>query len=65
MLVIVFIVYMSSSYVARMEIGALIPYILGILFILGMIIGDISYFIQTDAQEFKDLNISNPFVVGD
>ena len=58
---LVIVLYLSSSSVAAMEIGAIIPIMFGIFFIGGMIIGDISYIFQTGGIDFK--GIPNPFVV--
>lgn len=59
--VFVFIGIMESSYVRSMEIGAIIPYLFGISFLIGMLIGDISWAIQTNAWE--TMNFKNPFSV--
>ncbi len=60
-LFLLYIIYMNSEEVKRMEIGAMIPFVFGVVFFIGVLIGDISYAIQTDS--FSDLNISNLFVV--
>jgi len=44
-----------------MEIGALIPLALGLIFFVGVIVGDISYVFQTDS--ISRMNFDNPFVV--
>ena len=42
-------------------LGAIVPMVLMIIVFVGLVIGNISYLVQTDY--FKDINISNPFVV--
>ena len=64
-LLLAYIIYMNSSSVSAMEIGAIYPMIIGGVFFIGVLIGDFSYFVQTGGQDFVELNISNPFVVGD
>jgi len=56
-----YIMYMNSKKVKRMEIGALIPLAMGIIFFVGIIAGDISYMFQTDS--ITRMNFDNPFVV--
>lgn len=62
-LFVAIIMYFNSRQFASLEIGALVPYALLSVFIIGMVIGDISYMFQTDV--ISDLNLSNPFVVGE
>jgi len=59
--VFLFYMIMESPYVRSMEIGAILPYIMGIWFLIGVFVGDILWFIQTGAWE--NFNFSNPFVV--
>lgn len=58
---IVGIFYLNSSHVKAMEIGALFPIAMFIWCCIGMVVGDISYIIQTG--EWATWNIPNPFVV--
>ena len=58
---ILYIVYMNSSAVSAIEIGAIFPMIIGIIFFVGVAVGDISWAIQTDF--FNSVDWSNPFVV--
>lgn len=55
------IIYLNSSHVAAMEIGAIFPYLLFVILCIGMVLGDVSYFYQTDG--FSNINLSNPFKV--
>jgi hypothetical protein len=58
LLVLAFFIYNSS----RAEgLEALLPMALSVVVALGLIIGNISYAVQTDY--FKDASIPNPFVV--
>lgn len=53
--------YLNTDGVRGMEIGAIIPMMIVICFYAGMVIGDISWFIQTDA--YHNINWINPFVI--
>jgi len=59
--VAIFYAMMESPIVKAMEIGAMIPYMFGMAFLIGMIIGDISWFIQI-VHETMDWTMGNPFV---
>ena len=55
------ILYLNSSHVAAMEIGSIFPYLLIMVLFSGIIIGDISYIVQTKA--WVGMNIHNPLIV--
>lgn len=55
------ILYLNSSHVAAMEIGSIFPYMLIMVLFAGIIVGDISYIIQTKA--WVGMNLHNPFIV--
>lgn len=55
------ILYLNSKSVAQMEIGAILPYMLITVLYAGIIVGDLSYAVQSQAWE--GMNIHNPFVV--
>ena len=57
------LVWLQSDSVTRLEVGAIVPMTLGVVFIIGMIIGDVSYMIQSDI--ISDWNLTNPFIVKD
>jgi len=57
--IIVVIGFMSAA--GTEGLGAIIPYIMTMIFLVGLVIGNFSYAIQTDS--FSKANISNPFVV--
>jgi hypothetical protein len=59
--IIIFILYMNSGEVAAMEIGSVLPLILGVSFFGGCLVGDISWLFQTEA--WNTSNIGNPFLV--
>lgn len=59
--VVAFYFIMESPPVRAMEIGAIIPLALGIYFIGGMIIGDISWLVQT--WDSSSIEYTNPFFV--
>lgn len=58
---LVYGMYMMTEKVRRMEMDWLIPFFYGLAFFIGVIIGDISYLIQTDFISLK--GIPNPFIV--
>ncbi len=58
---VAFYIIMESPQVRSMEIGAIIPMAFGIYFLGGMIIGDISWFIQT--WDTQSIEYTNPFIV--
>lgn len=45
------------------EMEILIPYIWLIAFVVGLIVGDISYLLQTDFEAINNVDITNPFKV--
>lgn len=55
------ILYLNSESVNQMEIGAILPISSFIIFCIGIVVGDISYALQTNA--FNEINWVNPFVV--
>lgn len=55
------IIYLNSDRVNRLELAGFLIVIPGIIFTVGMVIGDISWLIQTGA--LSEWNIGNPFVV--
>ena len=55
--------WLNSDSVRRMEIAGIVPMMLGVVFIAGMVIGDVSYLVQTDT--IGDFNLTNPFIVKD
>lgn len=57
----VIILYLNSSSVNKLELVGFLIIIPGAIFIVGMIIGDISWLIQTGA--ISGWHVSNPFVV--
>ena len=59
--VIAFYVIMESPYVRAMEIGAIFPYLIGFSFLIGIMLGDISWAVQTNVWD--QWNFSNPFKV--
>lgn len=59
--VLVFWAIMESPAVRGMELGAIVPMAIGVYFIGGMVIGDISWFIQT--WDSNPIEYTNPFIV--
>ncbi len=59
--VFAFYTIMESPMVRSMELGAIIPMVLGVYFLGGMLIGDISWFIQV-GHESMHWSMVNPFV---
>ena len=55
--------WFTTDMVTSLEIGAIAPMLLGLVFIAGMVIGDVSYLLQTDT--IVDWNLTNPFIVKD
>ena len=55
------ITYFNSSHYSRLEIGGIVPAVIAFWFFIGMIVGDISWAIQTEA--WNDWDIGNPFTV--
>ena len=53
--------YLNSRYVASKEIGGILDMLFVAAFMVGMIVGDISWVIQTSAWENWDFG--NPFIV--
>ena len=49
-LVALLIWFNNTWYIRRMEIGALIPLAWSIFFCLGMVVGDVSYWVQVDGD---------------
>jgi len=58
---VILIIYLNSEKVTLMEIGAIIPYSIIMLLFVGMIIGNISWALQTDF--FHTVVIPNFFIV--
>lgn len=55
------ILYFNTDDIKYGGLAALAPIAIGLWFIVGMLVGDISYALQTDA--INQYDISNPFVV--